>query len=119
MTIHTLQASKPSLHLSLDSAARVLLPGESETVWLEQRRMVELFGVVGLGTSDLKNCRQLALTWPRLGIRQTASGETFAGLPERIRQSVSGELSLKLSPRSRGEPLVNTMPHRPHWIDQP
>lgn len=32
-------------------------------------------GVRGLGRSNLKNYRQIALTWPRLGIRQTVSGE--------------------------------------------
>lgn len=29
----------------------------------------------GLGRSNLENYRQIALTWPRLGIRQTVSGE--------------------------------------------
>ena len=32
-------------------------------------------GVSGLGRSNLKNYRQIALTWPMLGIRQT-SGES-------------------------------------------
>lgn len=31
--------------------------------------------VRGLGRSNLRNYRQIALTWPRLGIRQTVSGE--------------------------------------------
>lgn len=34
-------------------------------------------GVEGLGAANLKNYRQIALTWPRLGIRQT-SGESLA-----------------------------------------
>ena len=119
MTIHTLQASKLSPHFSVDKAARVLVPRKSETVWLKQRRMAEVFGIVGLGASNLKNCRQLALPWPRLGVRQTASGETAATLPERIRQTVSGEWSLKLRSRSQGPFRVNPRPHRPHWIDQP
>jgi hypothetical protein len=33
-------------------------------------------GVPGLGRSNLKNYRQIALTWPALGIRQTLSGES-------------------------------------------
>lgn len=35
-------------------------------------------GVGGLGRSNLKNYRQIALTWPALGIRQTLSGESGA-----------------------------------------
>lgn len=35
-------------------------------------------GVGGLGRSNLKNYRQIALTWPALGIRQTPSGESGA-----------------------------------------
>lgn len=45
-------------------------------------------GVGGLGRSNLKNYRQIALTWPTLGIRQT-SGESR--LPSDIRQTLSGE----------------------------
>jgi predicted nuclease of restriction endonuclease-like (RecB) superfamily len=45
-------------------------------------------GIDGLGPSNLKNYRQIALTWPSLGIRQT-SGES--GLPVDIRQTLSGE----------------------------
>ncbi len=60
-------------------------------------------GVTGLGASNLKNCRQLALTWPRLGIRQTPSGETLPALPDLIRQTPSGELVPSLPTRS--EPL--------------
>jgi predicted nuclease of restriction endonuclease-like (RecB) superfamily len=37
-------------------------------------------GVTGLSLSNLKNCRQVAVTWPRLVIRQTLSGESFAPL---------------------------------------
>ncbi len=46
-------------------------------------------GVGGLGRSNLKNYRQIALTWPKLGIRQTASGESQ--VPSDIRQTLSGE----------------------------
>jgi len=46
-------------------------------------------GVGGLGRSNLKNYRQIALTWPTLGMRQT-SGESR--LPSDIRQTLSGEL---------------------------
>ncbi|MBK7145472.1 MAG: DUF1016 family protein [Xanthomonadales bacterium] len=60
-------------------------------------------GVTGLGASNLKNCRQLALTWPRLGIRQTASGEILPPLPELIRQTPSADLVPALPARS--EPL--------------
>lgn len=45
-------------------------------------------GVKGLGQANLKNFRQVALNWPQLGIRQTASG-VFS---EAIRQTLSGEL---------------------------
>jgi len=45
-------------------------------------------GVGGLSRSNLKNYRQIALTWPTLGIRQT-SGESR--LPSDIRQALSGE----------------------------
>lgn len=45
-------------------------------------------GVYGLGRSNLRNYRQLALTWPGL-IRQTPSGES--GLPAHIRQTLSVE----------------------------
>ena len=45
-------------------------------------------GVGGLGRSNLKNFRQIALTWPTLGIRQTY-GESR--LPADIRQTLSGE----------------------------
>ncbi len=45
-------------------------------------------GVGGLGRSNLKNYRQIALAWPTLGIRQT-SGESR--LPSDIRQTLSGE----------------------------
>jgi len=33
-------------------------------------------GVQGLSGRNLRNCRQIVLTWPRLGIRQTPSGES-------------------------------------------
>lgn len=37
--------------------------------------------IPGLSVSNLKNCRQIAATWPRLGIRQTLSGESAPELP--------------------------------------
>ena len=46
-------------------------------------------GVGGLGRSNLKNYRQIALTWPTLGIRQTLSGES--GAPGQIWQTLSAE----------------------------
>jgi predicted nuclease of restriction endonuclease-like (RecB) superfamily len=46
-------------------------------------------GLVGLGRSNLRNYRQIALTWPALGIHQTASGEWL--LPQEIHQTLSGE----------------------------
>jgi predicted nuclease of restriction endonuclease-like (RecB) superfamily len=66
-------------------------------------------GVGGLGRSNLKNYRQIALTWPTLGTRQTSgesgpsqawqtlSGESLPDLatgsllPAEIRQTLSGE----------------------------
>ncbi len=57
-------------------------------------------GVLGLGASNLKNCRQLALTWPRLGIRQTVSGETAPVLPGLVRATSSVELVPLLPVRS-------------------
>lgn len=38
-------------------------------------------GVKGLSESSLKNCRQIVLIWPKLGIRQTLSGELVPLLP--------------------------------------
>ena len=46
-------------------------------------------GVDGIGRSNLKNYRQIALTWPTLGIRQTLSGESGAPVP--IWQTVPAE----------------------------
>jgi hypothetical protein len=46
-------------------------------------------GVDGLGRSNLKNYRQIALTWPTLGIRQTLSGES--GALGQIWQTASAE----------------------------
>ena len=46
-------------------------------------------GIQGLSGRNLRNYRQLALTWPRLGIRQTASGES--GAPVQIWQTLSAE----------------------------
>jgi hypothetical protein len=46
-------------------------------------------GVGGLGRSNLKNYRQIALAWPQLGIRQTVSGEL--GEPSQIWQTLSAE----------------------------
>ncbi|MCC7125534.1 MAG: hypothetical protein IT178_11850, partial [Acidobacteria bacterium] len=48
-------------------------------------------GVTGLGARNLKNYRQLTLTWPRLGILQTASALSALGLPDVVRQPASGE----------------------------
>ena len=45
-------------------------------------------GVGGLGRSNLKNFRQIVLTWPTLGIRQTSAESR---LPANIRQTLSGE----------------------------
>jgi len=50
-------------------------------------------GVTGLGVSNLKNYRQIALTWPRLGIVQTVSAQLAPLLPAPIRQTVSAELA--------------------------
>ena len=46
-------------------------------------------GIRGLGRSNLRNYRQIALTWPRLGIRQTPSGESRP--PVEIWQTLSAE----------------------------
>ncbi len=46
-------------------------------------------GVRGLGQSNLRNYRQVAMTRPRLGIRQTVSGESL--LPAEIWQTLSAE----------------------------
>jgi len=61
-------------------------------------------GVSGLAASNLKNCRQLALTWPRLGIRQTVSGEFVAMLPGLIRQPSSGEFVPALAANAQSMP---------------
>lgn len=37
-------------------------------------------GIAGIGRSNLRNYRQIALTWPRLGIRQTPSGASRPAL---------------------------------------
>ena len=52
-------------------------------------------GIRGLGRSNLRNYRQIALTWPRLGIRQTPSGESRP--PVEIWQTMSAE-SLPAAP---------------------
>lgn len=44
-------------------------------------------GVRGLGQRNLRNYRQIAMTWPRLGIRQTVSAESL--LPAEIWQALS------------------------------
>jgi hypothetical protein len=46
-------------------------------------------GIGGLGRSNLKNYRQIALTWPTLGIRQTLAGES--GAPGQTWQTLSAE----------------------------
>lgn len=48
-------------------------------------------GVGGLGARNLKNCRQLALTWPRLGTLLASSDASSAGLSDLIRQTLSAE----------------------------
>jgi len=48
-------------------------------------------GVTGLGVRNLKNCRQLAITWPRLGIRQTVSAQLATKPLDPIRQTPSAE----------------------------
>ncbi len=77
-------------------------------------------GIEGLGVSNLKNGRQLALAWPRLGIRQTPSGE----LADEIRQTLSAESVLMVAspvgdarvPAAR-EAAHNTLPwHDDDWI---
>jgi hypothetical protein len=45
-------------------------------------------GVGGLGRSNLKNYRQIALTWPALGIRQTSGESRYLA---DIRQTLSAE----------------------------
>lgn len=46
-------------------------------------------GLVGFGRSNMRNYRQIALTWPALGIGQTVPGEL--SLPAGIHQTLSGE----------------------------
>ncbi|MBL8896326.1 MAG: DUF1016 family protein [Planctomycetes bacterium] len=47
-------------------------------------------GIAGLGRSNLRSYRQIARTWPSLGIRQTASGESSG--PLELWQSMIGQL---------------------------
>jgi predicted nuclease of restriction endonuclease-like (RecB) superfamily len=63
---------------------KALLPRLAEELRRSGRR--------GLGVSNLKNCRQVALAWPGLDIRQTMSG-VFGdpAAPESFRQTASGE----------------------------
>lgn len=77
-------------------------------------------GIEGLGVSNLKNSRQLALAWPRLGIRQTPSGE----LTDEIRQTLSAGSGLMGAspvgdaqvPAAR-EAVNNTLPwHDDDWM---
>jgi predicted nuclease of restriction endonuclease-like (RecB) superfamily len=64
----------------------------------ELARRLNDAGCIGLGASNLKNCRQISLTWPGLEIRQTLSG-VFGALSEaRIRRTTSAE-----SPTPAGE----------------
>jgi predicted nuclease of restriction endonuclease-like (RecB) superfamily len=52
-------------------------------------------GVRGLGASNLKNYRQIALTWPRLGIRQTSGEfEAWQALSSHPVPSVAQDASL-------------------------
>lgn len=57
-------------------------------------------GVDGLGASNLRNFRQIALAWPRLGIRQTVSGESAPLLPTPV-----GEAWIPLAPSAGGETI--------------
>lgn len=60
-------------------------------------------GVRGLGRTNLRNYRQVALTWPRLVIRQTVSGESVSALASEIWQTPSGEFLPSLN--TANEPL--------------
>ena len=46
-------------------------------------------GATGLGERNLKNCRQITLSWPALEIRQTVSAVFGTQQEKRIRQTVS------------------------------
>jgi predicted nuclease of restriction endonuclease-like (RecB) superfamily len=61
-------------------------------------------GHAGLAVSNLKNCRQIALTWPAAGLRQTPSGV----LPAEIRQTPSGVLpaEIRQTPSGESHPLL-------------
>lgn len=59
-------------------------------------------GVTGLSERNLQNYRKLAIIWPRLGIRQTASAEFAFALPDAISQTASAELVSTLSVRADG-----------------
>jgi len=65
-------------------------------------------GVSGLSARNLRNYRQVALTWPSLGIRQTLSGESLPALASEIWQTPSAE-SL---------PPLNTANERLPWQDE-
>ncbi|MBN1652912.1 MAG: DUF1016 family protein [Deltaproteobacteria bacterium] len=59
-------------------------------------------GCRGLGVSNIKNCRQLALTWPGLEIRQTLSG-VFASL---LQGNKSGKNDSVASASSKDSDLI-------------
>ena len=63
-------------------------------------------GVTGLSARNLRSCRQLALMWPTLGIRQTVSANSLAvpSLGHSIHQTLSGELLPALPARSDALP---------------
>lgn len=70
--------------------------------------------VSGLGARNLKNCRQIAVTWPRLGIRQTTSAEFGA----EIRQTLSAESGDETPRTPAGESAVaSSFPDE--WIPIP
>ncbi len=53
-------------------------------------------GVTGLGATNLKNYRQIALTWPQLGIRQTPSGDML--LPPEERELLTRRMGVQEAP---------------------
>ena len=60
---------------------------------------IENLGIGGLGRSNFRSYRQVALTWLRLGIHQTLSGESC--LPVERWQTLSAKL-LRLQPQTVG-----------------
>ena len=75
-------------------------------------------GVPGLGARNLKNCRQVALTWPRLGTLQTASAELLALLPSAIRQTASADLAAALPLVVRESPHAGLTWQDEAWMER-